>query len=138
MIRSRSTWLVGLLACGALIAGCGSSSKSTSSSQSSSSSSSPASTATTTSSTPTTSSTGSSKSGTSLQAEISACKHEIAVQSTLPAGAKAKLEAVCGEAAKGNTAAVKKAAREVCEEVIEKSPVPASDKQQALAACKAK
>jgi hypothetical protein len=137
MIRSRSTWLVGLLACGALITGCGSSSKPTSSSQSSSSSSSPATTATT-SSTPTTSSTNSSKSGTSLQAEIATCKHEIASQSTLPAGAKAKLEAVCGEAAKGNTAAVKKAAREVCEEVIDKSPVPASDKQQALAACKAK
>lgn len=136
MIRSRSTWLVGLLACGALIAGCGSSS-STSSTQSSSSASKPATTATT-SSTSATSSTDSSKSGTSLQAEVAACKHEIAIQSTLPAGAKAKLEAVCGEAAKGDTAAVKKAAREVCEEVIDKSPVPAADKQQALAACKAK
>lgn len=67
------------------------------------------------------------------------CKQEIQSQSTLPASAKTKLEGVCEKAAKGDSEAVKKAAREVCEEVIKNSPVPAGAAQeQALAACRAK
>ncbi len=140
MIRSRLSWLGGLLACGALIAGCGSSSSTTSSQNSSSATTSTPAATTGTASTPTaTQSAPSTKSPANVAAAVLACKQEIAAQSTLPAGAKAKLEAVCGEAAKGNTAAVKQAAREVCEEVINKSAVPAgAAKEQALASCKAK
>lgn len=137
MIRRRSSWLIGLLLCAALIAGCGSSS-STTSSQSST----PATTASTpaaaTSSTTTSTST-SAVPAANVAAAVSACKSQIEAQSTLPAGAKSKLEAVCEKAAKGDTAAVKVAAREVCEEVIKNSAVPAGAAQeQALAACKSK
>jgi hypothetical protein len=78
-------------------------------------------------------------SGPAVQAAVAACKQGIQSQPTLPAGAKTKLEAVCEKAAKGDTNAVKQAAQEVCEEVINNSAVPAgSAKEQALAACKKK
>jgi hypothetical protein len=67
-----------------------------------------------------------------------ACKQAIQAQSTLPASAPSQLEPVSGKAANGDEAAVRKAAREVCEEVINKSAVPAGPaREQALAACKA-
>jgi len=130
MTRSRLACLLGPLLCCALIAGCGSSS--TTKSQSSS-------TATAASSTSGTTSTGASKGGASVQQQIAACKQEIAAQSSLPAKAKAKLEAVCAKAANGDTAAVKQAAKEICEEVIDGSAVPAGPtREKALAACKGK
>ena len=65
------------------------------------------------------------------------CKQIVGSQAKLPSTAKAKLEAACGKAAKGDTAAVKKAAREVCEEVIDKSALPGgAAKEAALSACK--
>ncbi len=139
MIRRRSSWLIGLFLCAVLIAGCGSSS-STTSSQSST----PAATTSSTPAATTTSSTTSTTSSSAvppanIAAAVATCKSQIEAQSTLPAGAKSKLEAVCEKAAKGDTAAVKVAAREVCEEVIKNSPVPAGAAQeQALAACKTK
>ncbi|HXR29030.1 MAG TPA: hypothetical protein VN772_05570 [Solirubrobacteraceae bacterium] len=67
---------------------------------------------------------------------MTACKQAIAAQTTLPASAKSKLEAVCAKAASGDQAAVRKAAEEVCEEVIDKSAVPAGPaREQALKAC---
>lgn len=139
MIRSRFLWLVGVLACGALIAGCGSSSSTSSSTASTSSA--PAATTSTTSTTATTSSTPSTPalSGAALTQAVSLCKNQIKAQTTLPAGAKSKLEGVCEKAAKGDSAAVKQAAREVCEEVVNSSKVPGgAAKEQALSACKAK
>ena len=74
-----------------------------------------------------------------VAAAVAQCKQEIQAQPTLSSTAKTKLEGVCEEAAKGNGEAVKKAAREVCEEVIKSSPVPAGAAQeQALAACRTK
>jgi len=127
MIRTRSAWLAALVLSAALIAGCGSSSSSTSTST-------PA------------ASTSSSSAGTpsaippaDVAQAVEACKKEIQTQAALPASAKSKLEGVCEKAAKGDSESVKKAAREVCEEVIKNSPVPAGAAQeQALAACKAK
>ena len=134
MILRRSSWLVGVLLCGALVAGCGSSSSNTSSSTTTST---PAAAATTSSTPAATSS--SPAGGASVQAAVAACKQAIQAQSTLPAGAKTKLEAVCLKAANGDTSAVKAAAREVCEEVIKTSAVPAGPaREQALAACKTK
>jgi hypothetical protein len=136
MTRRRSSWLIGLFLCAALIAGCGSSS-STTSSQSST----PAATSSTpaTTSTSTTSSSPSAVPPANVAAAVATCKAQIEAQSTLPAGAKTKLEGVCEKAAKGDTAAVKAAAREVCEEVIKNAALPAGAAQeQALAACKSK
>jgi hypothetical protein len=70
-------------------------------------------------------------------AAITACKQAIQAQTSLPASAKSKLEAVCGKAASGDQAAVRKAAQEVCEEVINKSAVPAGPvKEHALQTCR--
>ena len=136
MIRSRFLWLVGVLACGALIAGCGSSSSTSSSTASTTSK--PAATTSTTSTTATTSSTP-ALSGAALTQAVSLCKNQIKAQTTLPAGAKSKLEGVCEKAAKGDSAAVKQVAREVCEEVVNSSKVPGgAAKEQALSACKTK
>jgi len=125
MTRRRSAWLAALVLPAALIAGCGSSSSSTSTSAPSTSSSAAG--------------TSSAIPPANVAQAVEACKKLIQNQSALPASAKAKLEGVCEKAAKGDGEAVKKAAREVCEEVIKNSPVPAGVAQeQALAACKAK
>jgi hypothetical protein len=128
MIR-RTPLLVSALVVAAILGGCGSSSTTTSTASTATA---PASTGAGTSSTP-------ALTGASAAQAIELCKKEIQAQSTLPATAKAKLEGVCDKAAKGDQAAVKKAAQEVCEEVINSSQLPAgSAKEQALAACKAK
>ena len=56
----------------------------------------------------------------------------------LPASAKAKLEDACNKVGEGDTEGVKRVAREVCEEIVNKSPLPANSpaRTQALAACK--
>jgi pectin methylesterase-like acyl-CoA thioesterase len=133
MIRRPLTWLVIALIGGALIAGCGSSSSSTTSSAASATTSSTP--AATTSSTPALS----GADAASVQAAVAACKQTIRAQSTLPAGSKSKLEAICEKAAKGDQTAVKKVAQEVCEEVVKNSPVPpGAARETALAACKQK
>ncbi len=128
MALRRSPLLAAALVLAVTIGGCGSSSTSSST----------ASTATA----PTTSTTSTSApalSGTAAAEAVEACKKEIAAQTTLPATAKAKLEAVCEKASKGDTAAVKKVAEEVCEEAINTSGLPAgTEREQALAACKGK
>jgi len=68
---------------------------------------------------------------------VAECKRIIQSQTKLPSTAKTKLEGACGAAAKGDTNAVKVAAREVCEEVIGKSGVPnGAAKEEALKACR--
>ncbi|MGO9490606.1 MAG: hypothetical protein ACLQBB_16495 [Solirubrobacteraceae bacterium] len=114
------------LACAALLAGCGSRSSSTTSGTTGS-------TAAQTS--PATSPTGGPSA--QIQAAVSECKRIIQSQSKLPASAKVKLEGACAKAAEGDTAAVKKAAREVCEEVIAESSLPSgATREAALAACR--
>jgi hypothetical protein len=71
-----------------------------------------------------------------VKAAVETCKQIISSQSKLSQGAKEKLEGACSKAAKGDTAAVKKAAREVCEEVINTSSIPSAAKEQALASCR--
>ncbi len=127
MIRRRSTRLAGVLLCGALVAGCGGSGGSTASTQS------------TTAASSTATSGAPSLSGSKLTQAVAACKQQIKAQTTLPAGAKSKLEAVCEKAAEGDSAAVKQAAQEVCEEVVSDAKVPAGvARDEALAGCKAK
>jgi hypothetical protein len=139
MFRTPVTALAVLLLGGALLAGCGGSSTTTTQSTTTAqSTSTPAATTAPTNSTGTTASTPSGPLIASPQA-VEACKHAIQAAPTLTAAAKAKLEGVCDKAAHGDQAAVKKAAREVCEEVINNSPIPGgASKDQALAACKSR
>jgi hypothetical protein len=48
---------------------------------------------------------------------------------------KAKVEGICNKASNGDLAGARAAAKEVCAEVINASPIPAAAKAQALAAC---
>jgi hypothetical protein len=137
-------WLAVVFIGSVLIAGCGSSSSSTTSSQSSS----PAATSTTTSSTPpSTGTTGTSgtpstipnpASSAGLADAVAECRSVIKEAPTLSASTKAKVEGICNKAADGDLAGARAAAKEVCEEVINASPIPAGAvKEHALAACKA-
>ncbi len=124
MKRTPATLPIVALACAALLAGCGSSG-----------------TTTTTSSVPTqstpASSSGTGASSAQIQAAVSECKRIIHSQAKLSETEKTKLEGACAKAANGDTAAVKQVAREVCEEVVNTSPVPGGTaKEAALAACK--
>jgi len=120
-----------VLVAGAVLAGCGSSKSSSGTTAAA-----PAGSSGTTTSTP---ATGARPTGTTAEAAIKACKQAIHAQSTLPASAKSKLEAVCPKAVAGDKEAVRKAAGEVCEEVINKGAIPEGPaKQAALRACKAK
>jgi hypothetical protein len=136
MTRPRLLMLAALG--GVLIAGCGGGS-STSSSHSAST------TAATTSTTPATT-TASAKpssvpssvaaSPAALADAVAVCKSIIQRAPTLSATTKAKVESICSKAEHGDLAGAQAAAKEVCTEVIEASPIPAPAKAQALAACK--
>ena len=133
--------LAALALCALLISACGSSSSSSTTASSSTpaaTQSTPATTSstTTTTTTSTTPSTGASGSS-NVRAATEECKQIIQSQTKLPEGAKKKLEGACEKAAKGDTSAVKTAAREVCEEVVNTSAVPSgAAKEAALASCK--
>jgi hypothetical protein len=129
MNRRRSQLTIAMLASAALLAGCGSGSSSPSTSGSSTAR---------TQSAPAKSSTGATALPASqIKAAVAECKQVIQSQNKLPASAKKKLEGACTDAAKGNTGAVKAAAREVCEEVIGKANLPnGSAKKAAQQACK--
>jgi NAD(P)H-hydrate repair Nnr-like enzyme with NAD(P)H-hydrate dehydratase domain len=131
MIRRAVTSLAVAFLLGTLLAACGSSSTTTGQSISVA----PASTGAT-GSTSTTAPSGAASAVTPQAVE--ACKHEIQAAPTLSEKSKSKLEAVCATAAAGNTTAVKKAVREVCEEAINKSPLPAVAKEPALASCRSR
>ena len=123
MTRTLMTWLTVALVGALLLAGCGSSS-------SSSSSSTPAATTTTTTTT---------SNNPAVAAAVAACKSGVQAASTLSASAKRKIEGVCEKAAGGDKEAARKAAQEVCEELINSSPLPSSSaKEEALKSCKTK
>ncbi|HEX5225556.1 MAG TPA: hypothetical protein VFW29_10560 [Solirubrobacteraceae bacterium] len=126
-----------LLACAALAAagtsllGCGSSSKSSTTSATSTPA--PAQ-ATGAQSTPTSTSGAGSANGA---AAVAACKQAIQAQTTLSSDDKHKLEGLCAKAANGNEAEIRQAAKAICEEVINKSAIPAGPaREQALQACR--
>jgi hypothetical protein len=122
MMRTLSTSLLIPLAGVALLTGCGSSSSSSSSSTSGST---PSSTATT----------GAAKSP-AVDTATESCKHGAQAIPTLSATTRTKIEAICDKAASGNVDATRKAAREVCEEIVKASPLPkGSAKRHAIAGC---
>jgi hypothetical protein len=124
MFKQSSKWLAVALVGGLFVAGCGSSSSSSSS--------------TTSSSTPTTTSTSSITvpTGPGVAQAVASCKSVVQKAPTLSAATKAKIEGIC-EKAGTNPAAARTAAKEVCIEVVNASPIPSgSIKEKALAACK--
>ena len=138
MTRRLIPALLGPLMCLVLLAGCGSSSKTTSTA-SSSTTSAPSSSSSSTSSTGTSSTPSTSvpaNAPASVKAAVEECKSIIHAETTLSASAREKLEGACAEAAKGNTSVVKKVAREVCEETINSSALPQAAKQEADATCR--
>lgn len=143
MIEGRSSLVAVALLCGALVAGCGSSSSSTSGSTAST----PVATSkaaptpapiATTSGTPTATSSASpgAVSVAGVAQYVAICKSLVEREPTLPANVKSKVEGICAKAAHGDLAGARTAAKEVCVEVITASPISASEKAQALAACK--
>jgi hypothetical protein len=75
-------------------------------------------------------------SGATAAEYATACKSIIQHEPTLQASLKSKLEGICSKAANGDLAGARAAARQVCAEVIKSTPIPAADKEKALAACK--
>ena len=136
MIRRPLTLLAAMVLAGALFAGCGSSGATTTSSSTpatAASSSAPAGTAGAPA-TPTITAPGAG--GIGVAEAVSVCKSLIARDPSLSAAIKAKVEGICNKAAHGDLAGARAAAKEVCAEVINSSPIPAAAKQQALAGCK--
>jgi hypothetical protein len=151
MSVGRFSSLVAVLLCGALVAGCGSSSSSTTSSTAATTTAKTSSAVATTATTPTapksSTSTATTTSTPSLPtaaavgaagaAEYAAvCKSIIQRDPTLPGNLKGKLEGICAKAASGNLAGARAAAKQVCVEVINASPLPAAEKAKTLAECK--
>jgi predicted lipid-binding transport protein (Tim44 family) len=135
MFRQRSKWLIVAVIGSMFIAGCGSSSSSSTTSQSTPAATSSSSTATSTTQTASTPSTPSSSAA--VADAVAECKSVIKEAPTLSGTAKAKVEAICNKAADGDVAGARAAAKEVCVEVINSTPIPSALKQHALAACKA-
>jgi hypothetical protein len=119
MFRQPSKWLVVVLVGGVFVAGCGSSSSSSSSTTSGS-------TGTSSITVPT---------GAGVAQAIASCKSVVQKAPTLSSTTKAKIEGIC-EKAGTDPAAARTAAKEVCVEVVNASPIPSgSIKEKALAAC---
>ena len=68
---------------------------------------------------------------------VAICKSIIRRVPTLSANVKAKVEGICNKAASGDLAGARAAAKEVCVEVIDASPISGAAKEMDLPACKA-
>ena len=149
MMRTLSTWFIFAVAATALMAGCGGKSTTTSSTPASSTPTSTSSSSTSTAHPPTGgvsagSSGATSGPGTPAQQKVAgkhavaSCKSAIQAQTSIPASAKGKLEAICGKAAAGSREALEKVAHEECVALVSATPLPnEAAKQRALAICKA-
>lgn len=131
MIPRLTTWLAVALTGGVLLTGCGSSTSTTSTSQS------------TSTAAATTASSGTAvpavANNPAVQQAVAACKHGVQSASGLSSNTKAKIEGICDKAGSGDENAAKEAARELCIELVNASPLPAgSIKERAIAECKTK
>lgn len=148
MTARRSTPLAAtLLIVAGLLAGCGGGSSGSTTTITTTPAAATGNPTTTATSTPTTTapgpSTGASSpttnpSAASVAQYVKVCRSIVQHEPKLPANVKAKVEGICDKAANGDVAGARAAAREVCVEVINASPIPlAAIKQRAIAACKA-
>jgi hypothetical protein len=70
---------------------------------------------------------------------VAQCKKGVQAATTIPSSTKGKLEAICDKAGSGDKEAIRKAAREVCVELINASPIPSGAvKEKAVATCNRK
>jgi hypothetical protein len=133
MIRKPLALLSVAVSVGILAAGCGSSSSSTTTAAPASSTT--TATATTATTATTNTGTGSTNAANPAVAEaVAACKSRINSAPQLSSSVKSKLIQICDQAANGNEAGARKAAAQVCVEII-KATVPQSVQAQALAGC---
>jgi hypothetical protein len=136
MTLKLSTWLLVLLAGGALLAGCGSSSSTTTSTTPTITVS--KTTTTTTPGTTTTTGTNTTTVLTPAQAKQAAdtCKKGVQAESSIPSSAKPKLEKTCEKAATGDTTALRKVAQEACVQLVNAAHLPAgAARERALSVC---
>ncbi len=132
MIRRPLALLSVAASVGILAAGCGGSSSSSTSAAAPASS---TTTATATTATTTSGSTGSTNTANPAVAQVvAACKAQVNSSSQLSSSVKSKLIQLCDQAASGNEAGARKAAAQVCTEII-KATVPQSVQAAALANC---
>jgi hypothetical protein len=131
VLRRSIVLLATALAGGVLLVGCGGGSKSSSSSQTPQAPSTSSSAAT-----PTTPSTSTPSSAAAIARAVGACRAVIGAAPNLSAAVKSKVEGICNKASSGDLAGARKAAREVCAEVVNAEPVPAVVKEHARAQCK--
>jgi hypothetical protein len=139
MVSRFSSLVVLVIASGALIAGCGSSSHKSSSSSTPAAASTPA--ATSAGSTPGTSAAPSTTAAPStsgavapaIATAVATCKSTVNAEPTLTAAEKSQLDAACDKAAHGDLSGVQKIAAQVCQDVAKQ--LPAASQAQAEAAC---
>lgn len=124
MTRRLSICLTAL-AIGALIAGCGSSSRSTSSQTVSS----PVATGI--------SGPAAATGATGLPHAVALCRQLLRLATAVAPGEKSKVEETCDKAAKSNLATARKAVKEACARVIGSAPVSGAARQIAIASCQA-
>jgi hypothetical protein len=158
MMQRLSTWLIVAVAGTALLVGCGSSSSdSTLSTKTTTAPAANAPATTTTSTAP--ASTGSSSTSTSTpaptspaggstgtasapkavngQQAVTACKHAVQEETSIPASDRSKLEGICEKAGSGSKTDLQQVAHEECVAIVSVTPLPAGvPKQRALAICK--
>jgi hypothetical protein len=133
MSRRFLLQLAAALAGAVLLVGCGGASKTSSTAQSSQSQ------APSTSSSQGTATTGgtSAPSGPAAVARaVTACRGVISAAPNLSAALKSKAEGICDRASRGDLAGARKAAREVCVEIVNSAPVATTVKEQARARCR--
>ena len=134
MIRRPLVLLLVAASVGIAAAGCGSSSTTTTTTTSSA----PASAPTTTSAPATTTTSGNSGSTATISPAVAqivgACRARINSSGNLSASVKSKLTTLCDKAASGDQGGARKAASQVCQEII-KATVPQAVQGQALAGC---
>ena len=143
MVARRLQLLAGVVLCSALICGCGSGGSSTTSGSTAGYARGhherlvdTAASTTSSAAPPTSAIPNGPISAAQLATAVAECKSVIKRAPTLSASLKGKVEAICNKAASGNIAAARAAAQEVCDEVINSTPIPTAEKAQALAACK--
>ncbi len=130
MTFKLSTWLLAVLAGGALVAGCGSSSTSTTTLSGATTTQSGGTSATTTTTAP--------LSPEQAKQAATTCKQGIQKESAIPQSAKAKLEQTCEKVASGGAeAALHQVAEEACVQLVDASHIPAGAlRTRALSVCK--
>jgi hypothetical protein len=131
MVSRLSTWMAVALAGGVLAAGCGSSTSTSSTSTTQSTTTVAASTVAGGSTAPAT------VDSAAIQQAVAACKHGVQAATSISASTKAKIENICNKASNGDLSAAREAARELCVEIVNSSPLPSgSIKEDAINRCK--